>query len=265
MEFKKEVISICVIVVKKVLCRQKMQLVYEPNIFNEDDEKIYSSGLDVITCKFEIDGPKFSKELSGPFLFRGSIQLGRRVSKEHPESITWLYDNVYDCKSYLHYLGDLALNNPHMYVEAKFLNEWAERIDIDFFCKQNSGYKFVTGGLYSNVKYDIPLLYPEELVLISEARPVGAEWRCIISEQSLLSYAGYGDIIHPFPEDGEGFVKQVLEAIPEPAPMWVLDICRVAGELKVVEINALLTSGWYDCDRDKILSELKRQVSILGV
>ena len=41
---------------------------------------------------------------------------------------------------------------------------------------------------------------------------------------------------------------------------YVLDICEYKDELKVVEVNSLLTSGWYECDIDKIVKSIIRTV-----
>lgn len=237
-----------------------LKIVYEESVFPEDRDFILGCGASVITCKFGIDGPEFSEEINGPFVFRGSIQLGRRLSKEFPECISYLYDHVYDYSKYAIHINDLLLNDEYFYVEAANIHKMYERLGVDFFVKENNGYKYVGGGKYSDIKQDLDKCLPESLLMLAPLKEIGPEWRCVISGGKLLTYSSYGDIINPFPEEAQDVVDRCLSFLPEPAPMWTLDLCRHQGEIKVVEINSLLTAGWYDCNRQLIFQELQRHI-----
>jgi hypothetical protein len=242
------------------------KLVYQTEVFPEDYDVLHSE-FDIITCESSIDGPIFSQEVSGPFLFRGSIPIGRRITKTMPRAITWLYDKVYDCNKYLPQLGLNALNNPHMFCEAGTFHLLIQSIKYDnIFIKDNNGYKSMSGGKYEDIKYDLPILFPEELILMAPLKEIVAEWRFVISDMVILTGSPYPPTIEEVTPEIEKFAETVLADLQEPAPMWTLDICRLKnGSLKVVEINSLLSAGWYDCDRQKIVSELKRQVSLISV
>lgn len=232
-----------------------MKFVFENDRFPEDVEHIKNNGFEIINCQYNSNGLTFSKELSGPFLFRGSVNLGKRINNQFEESVTFLYDNVYDCTSYMHTLGDKALNNPHFYVEAKLLDDVNKILNVDFFHKQNSVSKIITGGKYEFASSDF---IPNELILLSNIKPISAEWRFCISNSAVLTASPYGSNIHSIPDGCIDFVNNVLNLIQDPAPIYFIDVCLCSGEFKIVSITPLLTSNWYFCDKQKILQELKR-------
>lgn len=234
-----------------------MQLVFQPEVFPEDEADLRSEFEDLVEVKYTVNGPEFSKPPDTDFVFRGGIQLGRRLKRLYPKCTTWLYDNVYDCNAYLPSLGDSALNNPHVFCEAGTLSLLLATLDENnVFIKQNSGYKTFTGEIYSNVRDEVAKLFPHELLLLAPIRRIGPEWRFVISDMKVLTFSPYLDITG---EPPISFVEETLQKMVEPAPMWTLDVCRLtSGEPKVVEINSLLTAGWYSSDRRLIIDELKK-------
>ena len=241
-----------------------MQLVFQCDVFPEDEEAL--SSFDLVACRATVDGPVFSKELTGPFLFRGSIAVGRRITKTMPNAITWLYDKVYDCTNYLPSLGTKALNNPHILCEAGTLPILIEKIGTNFFLKENSGYKYFTGGEYADIKDYLQYCFYNDILLLSPIRSIVAEWRFVISDMAILTSSPYGDTLREATRGATSLVEEVLVDFIEPAPMWTIDVCELAsGEFKIVEINSLLTAGWYDCDRTKIVADLKRIAGVASV
>lgn len=232
----------------------KLPWAIQKDVFPENEQKletILGDRLHYFTMTPE--GPTCS--LDPPYICYGSIPACRRLQRQG--AICWLYDNVYDCSHYLPKLGELALNNPHMFVEYgtfPLLMNWLGHPDV--FIKQNSGYKCFTGQKYTEVdKID---LFPEELLLLAQVKKIGAEWRFVISEGKLLTGSLYGDIL-PQTDPGE-FLHSISPLLPEiePAPIWTLDICEYNGSFKIVEINSLLSAGWYNSEIEKIVTEVDR-------
>lgn len=124
------------------------------------------------------------------------------------------------------------------------------------FVKQNSGYKYFTGDKLCNIRLDEMKLFPEELLLLAPSKEIGAEWRFVISRGKIITYSLYGDILSS--ANPSGFVEEVLSSTElDPAPIWTMDVCEYDG-YRVVEINSLLSAGWYDADVTKIVEEVDK-------
>jgi hypothetical protein len=234
--------------------------VVEQGVFEENEQKLRDIlGERFISVKYTINGPTFSRSPVSDYVFYGTSVLGRRLqkSKGH-KAICWLWDKVYDCNYYLPYFGKLALNNPHILVEAGTFPLLWESIGLESaFVKQNSGYKTFTGMVMD--KFIDPELYSDDLLMLSPVRPIEAEWRFVIHNGSTLTYSSYGDIIS-CGDEAKSFVESVLGQVQyDPAPLWTLDICKSNGDYRVLEVNSLLSAGWYDCDVKKIVEAVDEQ------
>lgn len=216
-----------------------------------------------------VEYDKGKTKFSTPAIFYGSIPSLRWVYHHYKNVITWAYDEVYDCSYYLPYFGKYALNNPHLFVEYGSFNQLKKLVleDADFFIKQNCGYKYFTGRVYDQyTDEDLKLLYHNDLLLLSESQQIFGEWRCVIKStpcgHDLLTLSPYGD------DEGNSkglvnFVHEVLEYVEDysPAPMWTLDICRHGDDFKAVEVNSLLSAGWYDCNIELIIDTVESIVN----
>lgn len=223
----------------------KKEWVIEEGVFEENEDKLKEIlGDRLVWAKYTVNGPTFSKSPVTPYIFYGTSVLGRRLQREG--AICWLSDRVYDCNYYLPFFGKMALNNPHMFVESGTFPLLAESLgDVEWFVKQNSGYKTFTG--MTCVGAIDTGLFPEELLMLAPKKPIEAEWRFVIRENSVLTFSSYGDITECGIE-AQKFAETCLSTPYDPAPMWTLDICRSEGSYKVLEVNSLLSAGWYDCD-----------------
>jgi hypothetical protein len=234
----------------------KREWVVEEGVFDENEDKLREIlGDRLILAKYTINGPTFSKSPVTDYIFYGTHTLGRRLQRsKDAKAICWLYDKVYDCNYYLPFFGGYALNNPHLFVEAGTFHLLRDSLSSpSMFVKQNSGYKTFTGLV---VNSEIPTdLYRDELLMLAPVKPVELEWRFVISKGSVLTQSPYGDILDsgPHMEEAKEFAKAVITTDYDPAPMWTLDICRSEGAYKVVEVNSLLSAGWYNCDIAKIV------------
>ena len=226
----------------------KMDWVVEKDVFEENEPQLVEILGDRLSwVSYGINGPTFSKSPVTDYIFYGSPVIGRRLQKAHgPKALSWLYDYVYDCNYYLPYFQGLALNNPHMFVESGTLSLLAEFLENpEWFIKQNSGYKTFTGMVGSGgIETG---LFHHELLMLAQKKPIEAEWRFVIKDNSVLTYSAYGDNMQ-CGKEAEEFAKTCLSTGYDPAPMWTLDICRSEGAYKVLEVNSLLSAGWYDCD-----------------
>ncbi|MNV68283.1 hypothetical protein D3C71_1611220 [compost metagenome] len=66
---------------------------------------------------------------------------------------------------------------------------------------------------------------------------------------------GLFDVTQPVPSDVEEFAQKMI-GIYSPAKAFVLDIAVIQEGLKIVEINNINSSGFYNCNIEKIVKAL---------
>jgi hypothetical protein len=247
--------------------------IIERDIFPENEAKLEAVLGDRITwAKMNINGPEFSRRPVEGSICYATHTMGRRLQTSHG-AISWLYEAVYDCHYYLPHFQGFALNNPHIFVERGTIHMLLDALDAGetkFFIKENSGYKNFTGltGTAKSLERDLDRVFDTELLMLAPAKQIGAEWRYVITSDPLrdephqiLTSSPYGELKSS--ADPTDFVRIVLNdprvRSYDSAPMWTLDVCELPAEngclqntltarFAVVEVNSLLSAGWYDCD-----------------
>lgn len=138
-----------------------------------------------------------------------------------------------------------------------------------FFVRPNSGAKIFTGTtvgkkwLHKEIEciekiYDIP---NETLVIISTEKNIESEYRVVIYHPDnnndniiVVDSSHYGGIELDKKLVEQFALDQAKYSNYKPSTFYTIDVCRSNGELFVLEINHLLTAGWYDCDYEKIIT-----------
>lgn len=249
--------------------------IIERDIFPENEAKLEALLGDRITwAKMTIDGPEFSRRPIDGSICYATHTMGRRLQASHG-AISWLYDEIYDCHFYLPHFQEFALNNPHFFVERGTIHMLLDKLgmgETKFFIKENSGYKNFTGfaGTADNILPELDRVFDTEMLMIADAKQIGAEWRYIVTTDPLreephqiLTSSPYGELKSS--ADPTEFVRNVLRTPSvrsyNSAPAWTLDVCELPdGGFAVVEINSLLSAGWYDCDVEKIVNFIESVV-----
>jgi hypothetical protein len=244
-----------------------MKWLVEANVFYENEEAIKSylgdrvefiNTFDVWSGKI----PKFSDEQR---IFYGSINLGRFLSNT-TDVVVWLPDKMFDYNHYAPHFGESLLNEDHVIIESAYFTKFKAKalVDFPFFVKDNAGYKNFTGRVYDEfTDADINQLYPYELLVISPKKDVGSEWRFVIKStesHEVLTYSLYQDRGSSDIGLREYVDSLLAELTYYPTVFWTLDVCESDGAYKIVEINSLLTAGWYQCDVPLILKEVEDEV-----
>lgn len=241
------------------------QWAVERGVFPENEKSLEQIlGDRLVYFTNSIDGFEFEKDIRTPFIVYSSIVAGRKLLRAK-NCINWLYNSVYNCNYYLHKFGNLALNNIHIYTTKANLPNLIDMFGKEqLFIKENSGYKTFTGQVFDHgTMQDLQLVYPEDFLLLAPKKSIEKEWRVVISDGKPLTGSGYPDT-KECGQDVLDFAEKCVKLSEyDPAPMWTLDICQSNGELKVLEANSLLSSGWYFCDTEKIIKEVDRFVDNL--
>lgn len=214
-----------------------------------------------------------------PILARGTIAFDRSVkqtlrSQGWPD-ITWPLLNDWKVYNYDYLLNcsDLLNSDAHIYHND---SEWSDNYPMDdvwsdvwFFKKRwirsNSGSKLFTGGIFDEPTYIVERDYLEQHNLkdiefvTAEPKIIGKEWRLIIINDTVISgslYMDKGEVVtdSKLPQEVVDFATEWVKKHHYLFPQgYVLDVCEHEDQYKVVEVNNLLTSGWYNSDIDKIV------------
>jgi len=139
-----------------------------------------------------------------------------------------------------------------------------------FFIRPVSGCKpgGISGGLikeHDDINYLTDFLKTNEdiLVVIATEKFIKYEYRTIIYKNECITGCQYRSFCPEtarlgfdpsvnFPDLIRDFANKV-GSICQPDNIYVLDLVEDDRSISVMEINALSTSGWYDCDYDKII------------
>ncbi len=211
--------------------------------------------------------------LCKPAFFYGSLQLANEVKRTRPDTVFCNLEN-YKCTHYYPHFQEYMLNDEPtiaMYGNLPALKDDLYRDigeDDAIFIRPNSGFKLFTGKVVYKESfehdldmfnmYDIP---PDSIVLISRPQRIEAEWRLFCKKDkiicgSMYKRQGYPTINDKVPTAVLEFGALVASKW-QPEPLWTLDICEVAGNYKVVEINSFSCSGLYAADCSLLINAVQ--------
>ena len=178
----------------------------------------------------------------------------------------------FDCQVYYPHFQDFLFNNTHQMITlADFTVDFdrlLEQYGGKLFMRPCTGFKngSISGGVFDRISFDEYIEFfqeamkPEDMLVVDRVRNMDYEWRTIIHNGLCVTGCQYGsldaatqrfgfDPAEGLPDRVQSKSEEIAQAVNwAPDPMYVLDIVESEGELFVMEINALSTSGWYDCD-----------------
>lgn len=213
-----------------------------------------------------------------PILARGTIAFDRSVkqtlrSQGWPD-ITWPflndwkvynYDYLLNCSDLLNFDAEVLHNNDMgVYPMNKV---WANLLPSEkkLWIRSNSGSKLFTGGIFDVKTFKIEQDYliqhnmHDIEFVVAFPKKIGKEWRLIVINDTIVSgslYMDNGEEVtgSKLPTEVVDFATEWVKKHHFLFPQgYVLDICEHEDQYKCVEVNNLLTSGWYNSDIDKIV------------
>lgn len=112
-------------------------------------------------------------------------------------------------------------------------------------------------------EHDIPegsLRHDTEMML-TEPVHILKEWRLWAVRDVIVTFSLYKEgarvvYRHEIDEDALEFAKRLVEANPNYAPAYVIDICRTDDGLKMLETNCINAAGFYEADLLKLASSI---------
>lgn len=145
----------------------------------------------------------------------------------------------------------------------------------DLFVRPDSPLKPFSGRVLAVDEISLDALdydfYYDDLdlpVVAAPAVPVGAEWRFVVVAGRVVAASGYvADGRRPFAEPVPAAVGHLAHMVAAQtaavAPVYVLDLAEVGGEVRVVELNPFSGADLYHCDRAAVVDAVNAVVQAL--
>jgi len=218
------------------------------------------SGTPVVFCSIQV--AKYIQR-HVPKLASGLI-----ISNKSPEPQIGM-SSIFDWNQYSTFIPIKHLLNPK---GSGRMMTFAEAMDSGFdlpervFVRPNTGWKPFTGFSCSrgdlwqelNALSQTEHVDPSEIVIVFDEKNIVQEYRYWIVDSKISTCSSYSwdteDICKKPEKDIDNFVESVLQ-YPDNIGLteYVIDVAILGdGSIKVVELNALSTSGWYgaiDCKK----------------
>lgn len=95
-------------------------------------------------------------------------------------------------------------------------------------------------------------------VVIAPVANVGREWRFVVVDGQVIAGSGYNAQMRIAATGGEdakarSLAEEIASSIEPPSPVYVLDICVVDDECRLLELNPFGGADLYDCDTQAIV------------
>ena len=97
----------------------------------------------------------------------------------------------------------------------------------------------------------------DTLLMLTEPVRILREWRVWVVADEVVTFSLYREgsrvVYRPeIDDDALDFARQMVEANPDYAPAYVIDICRTEAGLRLLETNCLNSAGFYAADLVKL-------------
>lgn len=254
-----------------------MYYIIQENLFREfhfntltEYLRRYELGYEVIKFRPFTNVLEFKTDRKDVFFF-GSVN-GANVAQQYKWNPGTLYNDSHDFEAYGPKYGDNMLNSDGLVIEVG--QEIPEDFPYAFFARPCKDTKIFSGQSFtkdswkdwvsdvgrSNLKEE---LKKETRILIAPLKSnIQQEIRCwmvdghpaTISQYKIGARVVYQNMDNN--EEARIFARDMAKLF-SPAKAYVLDICLYNDDYKVVEINCINCSGFYDGDMSKLIQSLE--------
>lgn len=101
-------------------------------------------------------------------------------------------------------------------------------------------------------------------VIVAPAREIDREWRFVIVDGEPVAASGYvaeGRAPSRGVDAPWEVAAEIAAAVPPPEPVYVMDLCRSSGEIRLVEWNPFSGADLYACDPDRVVAAVSSAAS----
>lgn len=253
--------------------------VVEKDVFSEDTfikmikyfklSKIPYYIISIIPFVHEIDG-KIPK-VDNPCVVYGSIGIELVAKQNNWIPGFWKNDNFNEELTRLK-LKDLYFNKDAIIMPFSNVSNKIRELKLDeFFIKPNDDSKEFAGEVLSASEFELwlnnllDINYLDNIdfdVVISSAKGVGREWRCVVINKKVVASSLYRNFRKLYQK--EGVPKEVIDIaekaanIFSPADVFIADVIESDDGLKILEYGCFNSAGLYKCNIENIIDEINK-------
>lgn len=256
-----------------------MNYIIQENTFKEENYDVLITTLDKLKLPYEIvkvlpfiENFEFKSKEKNNFVF-GSLKLAR-LSK----NLGWYPGSFMRDSDDFEVYRDFYKNNLLNY-DSK-IYKFSDKIDWDsdykFIrpCKDSkvfTGKVFTMNEWYEFVDYSLKnghstILNSDTKIQVSSPKKIQQEIRCWIVNGDVITSSTYkvgNKVLYKeyIDDDGIEFAKKMV-SIYQLAPAFVMDICLVDNEWKIVECGCINCAGFYKANMQKLIISLEDNFNI---
>ncbi len=258
-----------------------LKWILERDIFSDNHDKLAAAvekmGQEVVT--WDDDWWETSKiaDYNGKnAIFHGSLGNAARINAE----TSWIpgaYCNVeaFNCSSWYPKAEEWLVNSKWVLTTVMDLvhnpEETLQQLGLKdqfFFVRPNSPLKPFSGRLVAIENLSLKALdhgfYYDDTsleVIVSPPKSIRAEWRYIVVGGKVVTGSGYiAETRTAVAVDPKGdqwqYAQYFANKIEPPEDVYIMDVCLVDNEMKLLELNPFSGADLYACDRDIIVKSI---------
>ncbi|MEZ6036772.1 MAG: ATP-grasp domain-containing protein [Planctomycetota bacterium] len=211
--------------------------------------------------------------LEGPVIVRAALGNADRIARELPWRPGAFCDTAaFCCSRWYDAAAPWLLNRRFVMATARALTDAPSDVLAPIgtpervFVRPDSPLKPFAGRVVATAELTLRALdhgfyYDDEHlpVVAAPVVPVDAEWRYVVVDGVVVAGSAYqADGRSALPDDPRGepwqLAQTIAAAMPAPQRVYVLDLCRSEGELRLLELNPFAGADLYATDAAAIVA-----------
>lgn len=249
--------------------------IIQNKVFGEEQERLLSALID-LGIEARIVNDDYSSFSSGTekAIFRGSVDFVKS------NSIGLINLKNYNCSMYYAHYLDHLLNHDFIFINWGSFGLYKDHLfrylnTDELFIRPNSGRKIFTGNYVTKKWFnkDIEAIMslpgnsepePDDLIVASSKKKLLDEFRVLMYKKTAIDCTVYytdEDCILSKRYICKSAEKIAAEVNWYPDDFYVMDLTYDINtrDLKIIEINNLFSSGWYNCDYEKVIKYIEEK------
>ena len=220
--------------------------------------------IDIIPFSHDIAGeiPK----VEGPVVVHGSTAIIDVAEKQGWQPGVF---RIYKESDTLKAIGEHYLNSDMKVLDVSEVVDYVKQSGMDFFfAKPDRDLKSFDGTVFDAEKFPFFIervkqytnYDPETKICVSSIKHPEIEWRFIIVEQNVVSFSQYRvdrklDVKGVADIGAFNFAEDIAK-YASPNDVYVMDVCKINDQYKVIEYNTFNCSGLYACNVYEIVDSI---------
>lgn len=254
-----------------------MYYLVQQNLFRETNYNVlmelferHKMDYEIITYRPFSDEIKYNTDRKDIFVF-GSVSMTNAASK-YGWNPGVFYNENHDMEVYMKHYGKYMLNSDGMCIN--YADSLPEQLPYTFFARPTRDTKVFSGSLFTKDSWNewvntstaadvVKNITDETRIFVAPLKSnIVQEIRCWVVDGKVVTTSQYKLGPKVISQNYDHVLEvtefaQKMVDIYSPSRAFVLDVCYYNDEYKVVEINCINCSGFYEADMSKLIQALE--------